>query len=187
MATRKTPGTKKSAAYIKRAIESIEAQIEKERKQRERSGETFTALTTDQLKRKLQRAESPMIVFQSWNNTAPAGGTINYTVGVTNPDPFGWSNLAVAVAVGNRNAIGSADLFMSGFDSRFPTLAQPPTVGFSLGAFGTPTASTSFAFALKVPAGVDKTGYFGNSTLLQMSFHDVGKYLDRGVFFFGVI
>jgi hypothetical protein len=76
---------------------------------------------------------------------------------------------------------------VSEFDARFPTLAQPPTVGFSLGPAGSPTASTSFSFTLRIPSGVEKTGYFGNTVLQQLSFHDVGKYLDRSVFFFGVV
>ena len=178
----KKPG-KKSPEDIKRAAELINAEIEKQKKKREKSGETFVSLTPEELNQKLQRAESPMIVWQSWNNTAPIGGTINYSVGVSNPDPFAWGTLAVAVSVGNRNPITSNDLFLSDFDRRFPTLAQPPTTGFSLAA----GASTSFSFALKVPAGIEKTGYFGNSVLQQLNFHDVGKYLDRGVFFFGVV
>ncbi|MCU1267912.1 MAG: hypothetical protein JWM21_4230 [Acidobacteria bacterium] len=182
MPTRKIENTK-SPADIKRAIETIEAEVEKEKKKREKSGETFTSLTREQLDEKLRRAESPMIVWQSWNNTAPIGGLINYSVGVMNPDPFAWGTLAVAVSVGNRNPITSSDIFLSDFDRRFPTLAQPATIGFSLG----PGASTSFSFALRIPAGVEKTGYFGNSVLQQISFHDVGKYLDRGVFFFGVV
>ena len=52
---------------------------------------------------------------------------------------------------------------------------------------GSPTASASFSFTLKIPNGVEKTGYFGNTVLQQLNFHDVGKYLDRSVFFFGVV
>src|SRR6266852_1033581 len=100
----KTAG-KKTSAESKRAIEATEAEIQKEKKQREKSGETFVSLTRDQLNNKLKRAESPIITFESWNNTAPIGGTINYNVGVTNPDPFAWGSLAVAVSVGNRNPI----------------------------------------------------------------------------------
>jgi hypothetical protein len=178
---------KKTAAEIKRVIEAIEAEIQKEKKKREKSGETFVSLTREQLNNKLKRAESPIITFEGWNNTAPIGGTINYNVGVSNPDPFAWVNLAVAVSVGNRNPITSNDLFLSDFDRRFPTLAQPVTLGFSLGPAGSATASASFSFALKIPTGVEKTGYFGNTVLQQLSFLDVGKYLDRAVFFFGVI
>jgi hypothetical protein len=187
MSIRKATPKKRSSADIKRAIEQIETEIATERKKREKSGETFTALTREQIEKKLRRVESPMIVFQSWNNTAPPGGTINYTVGVSNPDPVSWGALAVGLSVGNRNLITSNDVFVSEFDARFPTLAQPPTVGFSLGPVGSPTASASFSFTLKIPNGVEKTGYFGNTVLQQLNFHDVGKYLDRSVFFFGVV
>lgn len=186
MAIRKT-SKKKSPAELKRTIEAMDAEIQKEKKKRERTGETFTSLTREQLQEKLRRAESPMIVWQSWSNTAAPGGTINYSVGVSNPDPVPWGSLAVAVSVGNRNPITSNDLFLSETDSRFPTLAQPPTTGFSLGPAGSPTASTSFSFTLKIPIGAEKTGYFGNTVLQQLNWHDVGKYLDRAVFFFGVV
>jgi hypothetical protein len=49
------------------------------------------------------------------------------------------------------------------------------------------TFTASFSFTLRIPNGVEKTGYFGNTVLQQLSFHDVGKYLDRSVFFFGVV
>jgi hypothetical protein len=39
---------------------------------------------------------------------------------------------------------------------------------------------------VRIPAGIGKTGYFGNS-VQQLSFHDVGRYFDRAVFFFGVL
>jgi len=78
MSIRKATPKKRSSADIKRAIEQIETEIATERKKREKSGETFTALTREQIEKKLRRVESPMIVFQSWNNTAPPGGTINY-------------------------------------------------------------------------------------------------------------
>jgi hypothetical protein len=186
MVIRKSGTKGKPAINVKRAIAAIEAEISKEKKKREKSGETFTSLAREELEAKLKRAESPMIVWQSWT-TAPPGGTINYNVGVFNPDPVSWGSLCVAVSIGNRNPIQSNDAFLSDFDSRFPTLAQPQPFGFSLGPMGSPTASTSFSFAVNVPPGIGKTGYFGNTVLQQINFHDVGKYLDRAVFFFGVV
>lgn len=177
---------KRSPAELKRLADAIKAEIAKHKEQHEKRGETFTSVTPEQLENKLQRAQSPMIVWQSWNNTAPPGGAISYSVGVTNPDPVSWSNLAVELSVGDRNPIANNDVFLSDRDTRFPSLAQPPTLGFTLGPAGSPNASTSFNFSLNIPNGVEKTGYFGNSVLQQLNFHDVGKYLDRGVFFFGV-
>lgn len=186
MATHEVVGQKRSPAEIKRLVDSIKTEIAKHKEQHEKKGETFTSITPEQLESKLQRAQSPMIVWQGWSNTAPPGGAISYSVGVTNPDPVSWSNLAVDVAVGDRNPITNNDMFLSDRDTRFPSLAQPYPFGFTLGPAGSPTASTSFNFNLTIPAGVEKTGYFGNSVLQQLNFHDVGKYLDRGVFFFGV-
>ena len=187
MVTRKSPAKERSSVDVKRAIAAIEAEIAKARTRREKSGETFTSLTREELEAKLKRAESPMIVWQSWNNTVPPGGAINYSVGVSNPDPVSWGALSVSVSIGNRNPITSNDIFLSNFDSRFPTLAQPPTTGFALGPVGSTTASMSFSFVLNVPVGIEKTGYFGNTTLQQLNFFDVGKYLDRAAFFFGVV
>jgi hypothetical protein len=82
------------------------------------------------------------------------------------------------VSIGNRNPIASDDEFLTAFDARFPTYAKPATVGFSLA----PGAFTTQSFQVTIPTGVEKTGYFGNSVLLQISFHDVGQYLDRGCF-----
>jgi hypothetical protein len=89
----------------------------------------------------------------------------------------------VSVTIGNRNPIVNNDEFLTSFDARFPTYAKPATLGFSLA----PGASATQSFQVKIPAGVEKTGYFGNSTLLQIVFHDVGKYLDRACFFFDVV
>jgi hypothetical protein len=187
MATRKPNAKPKSPKDIKRAIATIEAEIAKAKKARENSGETFSSLTREELVAKLNRAESPIITWQSWSGSAPPGGTINYTVGVSNPDPVSWVWLVVAVSFGNRNPIVSNDVFLSDFDSRFPTFAQPGPLGFSLGPVGSPTASSSFSFVLNVPAGIEKTSYFGNTILQQLDFHDVGKYLDRAAFLFEVI
>jgi hypothetical protein len=121
-----------------------------------------------------------MILSQGWTNTAPPGGTINYSVGIGNPDPIEWVNLAVSVSIGNRNPIVNNDEFLTAFDPRFPTYAK-------IEVFLAPGAFTTQSFELTIPASVEKTGYFGNSALLQISFHDVGQYLDRGCFFFDVV
>src|SRR5262245_13956858 len=181
MAAKKKTKTR-SPADIKKAWQKVEAELAKHKRERERQGETFTSITREEFEAKMKRVNSPMIVFQSWNNTSPPGGTINYSIGILNPDPIQWSNLAVSVSIGNRNPIASNDEFLTAFDARFPTYAKPATLGFSLA----PGASTTQTFQIKIPAGIEKTGYFGNSALLQISFHDVGKHLDRGCFFFEV-
>ena|SRR2546430_5453254 len=95
MATKKTATKNKSAADIKWTIAAIEKVIAEQKNKRENSDETFVSLSRE-LEKKLKRANSPIIVWQSWSNAAPIGGTINYTVGVTNPDPMSWDNLVVA-------------------------------------------------------------------------------------------
>jgi hypothetical protein len=177
----------RSAAEVAKAWKAAEAEIARERKNREKKGEVFTGLTKEEFEKKMKRAESPMITWQGWSGGTAPGGTINYSVGIQNPDPVGWDYLAVSVSIGNRNAIASNDEFMTTFDARFPTYAKPQPFGFSLAPTGSLGASTSQSFVVKIPAGVEKTGYFGNACLLQLSFNDVGKYLDRGVFFFEVV
>ena len=153
MAEKKTVRT---AADVARAWKTAEADIARERKNCEKKGETFIGLTKEEFDQKMKRANSPIFTWAHWNNTAPPTGTITWTVGVQNPDPVGWSNLVVSVSIGNRNPIVSNDEFLTTFDARFPTYAKPATIGFSLA----PGASTSYAFALRMPAGIEKTGYF---------------------------
>jgi hypothetical protein len=183
MAVKKTAKIRRSTADIRKAWEKLETELAGHRTERERRGETFTSITREEFEAKLKRVKSPMIVFQGWNNSAPPGGTINYSVGILNPDPTSWDNLAVSVSIGNRNPIASNDEFLTSFDARFPTYAKPATLGFSLA----PGASATQSFQVTIPTDVEKTGYFGNSALLQIVFHDVGKYLDRGCFFFEVV
>ena len=135
MAAKRTKKFRRSPADIKKAWQKLEPELAKQRKERERQGETFTSITREEFEAKLKRVNSPMIVSQSWNNTAPPGGTINYTVGVMNPDPVAFGALAVAVSIGNRNPIVSNDQFLTTFDARFPTYAKPATIGFSLPEF----------------------------------------------------
>ncbi|HMG47760.1 MAG TPA: hypothetical protein VK614_09900 [Allosphingosinicella sp.] len=173
----------RSAADVAKAWKAVEADIARERKNREKKGETFVGLSKEEFEEKMKRANSPIFWGAGWNNTAPWGGTINYTVNVHNPDPVAWGNLAVAIAIGNRNPIVGNDEFLTTCDARFATYAKPATLGFSLA----PGASTSQSFAIKIPNGVEKTGYFANAVLQQLSYLDVGKYLDRAVCFFEVV
>jgi hypothetical protein len=124
-----------------------------------------------------------MIVSQGWTNTVPPGGTITYAVRIWNLDVLPFANLALSVSIGNRNPIVNNDQFLTTFDPRFPTYARPAPNGFTL----QPAQSSTFWFQLNIPTGIEKTGYFGNCVLQQISFLDVGKYLDRACFFFDVV
>lgn len=178
MAT-KTTQTKWTAAQIKEHIRGIEKAIEKHK--RENKGEHFTAVTPDEIEKKFNRVNSPMIVSQGWGNTTP-GGTVNYGLGIYNPDPTQAIWLFAHVWVGSGNVDPTVGTFLLDVDTRFPRLTQPPFAGLTLAS----GASATLNFAIKVPTTVEKTNYLGNSCLMQFNWHDVGKYLDRGVFVFEV-
>jgi hypothetical protein len=122
-----------------------------------------------------------MIVGQGWNGAIP-GGNVNYSVTVYNPDPTTAIWLFVHVWVGSGNVDANNGTFLLNVDTRFPRLTQTAPTGFSLAS----GASTTLNFTLAVPAAIQKTGYIGNSCLMQFNWHDTGKYLDRGVFVFVV-
>lgn len=173
---------KLTAAQIKEQTRKIQEEIEKQRRRLKTSEQNFTALSPEEIDAKLKRVKSPMIVFQGWSGAAAPGGTINYSVGVWNPDPTPASNLFVHVWVGSGNVDPTTGTFLLNVDPRFPRLTEPPFFGATIA----PSTSVTLTYALKVPAGVDKSNYLGNSCLMQFNWHDVGQYLDRGVFPFQV-
>ena len=88
IAVKKTAKIRRSSADIKK--QKREPKLARQRAERERQGETFTSITREEFEAKLTRVKSSIIVFQSWNNSAPPGGTINDSVGALNPDPIGF-------------------------------------------------------------------------------------------------
>ena len=178
MATQKAQ-KKWTAAQIKAQIKQIEQVIEKHKS--ENKEEYFTAVTPADIERKLKRVKSPMIVSQGWGNTTP-GGTINYTLGIYNPDPTQAIWLFAHVWVGSGNVDPTVGTFLLNVDARFPRLTQPTFSGLILAA----GASATLSYALSVPATVERTNYLGNSCLMAFNWHDVGTYLDRSVFVFAV-
>ncbi len=122
-----------------------------------------------------------MIVSQGWNSTTP-GGTINYNLGIYNPDPTQAIWLFAHVWIGSGNVDPVTGTFLLNVDTRFPRITQPQLDGLSLA----PGASSVLKFSFKVPATIEKTNYIGNSCLMNFNWHDVGTYLDRGVFVFAV-
>jgi len=169
MAAKKKVKIRRSPAEVRKMWQKLEPQLAKERVERERQGQTFTSITREEFEAKLKRVHSPMIVSQGWNPTVPLDGTINYGVQVVSFDVWPWSNLALAVSIGNRNPIVSNDEFLTTFDARFPTYAQPAPNGFSP---LTGLISLPFWFQIKIPPNVEKTGYFGNCVLQKISFLD---------------
>jgi hypothetical protein len=167
-------------AQIKEHVQRIEKAVEKHRT--ENMGEHFTSVTPDEIERKLKRVNSPMIVSQGWGSVAP-GGTVNYSLGIYNPDPTQAFWLFAHVWVGSGNVDPTVGTFLLNVDTRFPRLTQPTFSGLTLAA----GASATLRFALEVPATVERTNYLGNSCLMRFNWHDVGAYLDRGIFVFRVV
>jgi len=125
---------------------------------------------------------APMIVWQSWNSMTSPGGTITYNVGITNPSPNDEVWLFGHVFVGPANFVPDVGAAVQAVDARFPRLTEPSFAGLSLPANG----STSLTFNLAVPQGMEPSNYIGNTFLFRADWHDVGDYLDRSTFIFGV-
>jgi hypothetical protein len=170
-------------AEIKEHIQRIQEAVEKH-KRLVKNGESFTAVTPEDIERKLKRMHSPMIVSQtgSWTVPTPLGGTFTYNVGLYNPDPTQAFWLFAHVWVGSGNVDPVMGTFLLNVDTRFPRLTQPAFAGLTLASH----ASTVMSFAVPVPSTVQKTSYLGNCCLMQFNWHDVGTYLDRSVFVFTV-
>jgi hypothetical protein len=160
---------------------AILKEIEKHRKEAEEKGLSFTAPTEEQLKERLRRTDTPMIVFQGWSGTTTPGGQITYSLGIFNPDPTSRSSLYVHIIVGPANMVRGVGEALATADDRFPKLTQPPFFGLTLG----PGASDQLNFTIPIP-NVEDSNYLGNSFLFEGDYHDVGSYLDRGFFPFEV-
>lgn len=168
-----------TTAQIRNHIKKIEKAVEAHKS--ENKGEHFTAVTPEEIEKKLKRVNSPMIVSQGWNDAAP-GGTVNYSLGIYNPDPTQAIWLFANVWVGSGNVDPVAGTFLLNVDTRFPRLTEPRFSGLILAA----GASATLTFDLAIPAGVEKTNYLANSCLMSFNWHDVGTYLDRSVFVIAV-
>lgn len=173
MATRKG---KKPLSETDRNLKGIKEAIEKHRRNA-RKEETFTSLTEEQARKKLERVNSPMITSQGWSGGSP-GGAAHYSVGIYNPDPVTYHHLFVHVFFGSGHAVPDPGTYLLNVDARWPRLTEVPQTGFSLD----PSASTILYFSIKIPAGIEPSGYIGNSVLYVAEWHDVGTYLDRATF-----
>lgn len=183
MADPRKAKAKWTPSQIKEHTRRIQEVIE-QHKRLVKKGENFTAVTPEDIERKLRRANSPMIVsqFGSWTGPTPPGGTLSYNVGIYNPDPTQAIWLFAHVWVGSGNIDPSVGTFLLNVDTRFPRLTLPAFAGLTLAS----GAATVLNFTLNVPAAVERTNYLGNCCLMRFNWHDVGSYLDRGVFVFTV-
>jgi hypothetical protein len=167
-------------AQIKEQTVKIEDVIAKEKARFK--GQNFTEVKPEDIDRMLKRVNSPMIVFQGWSGSAPAGGMINYNVGIWNPDPTQAIWLFAHAWVGSGNVDPVVGTFLLNVDPRFPRLTEPAFAGASIN----PSTSLTLTFNLHVPAGVEHTNYLGNTCLMQFNWHDIGSYLARSVWPFTV-
>lgn len=164
-------------------LEKIRRDIEKARKELERKGRHFTAVTDAQLRAKLRKAKSPMIVYQVWDGSAAPGGQLHYSVGISNPDPTRAIWLFVHLFVGPGNIVPDAGEALASIDERFPRLTQPAFDGLAID----PGVTARLDFVLPIPAGIEPTNYLGNSFLFGSVWHDTGQYIDRSIFVFEIV
>ena len=128
-----------TAAKIKEQTKKIQETIQREK--RHYQEQNFTEVTSEDIARKLRRLKSPMIVFQGWSSSAPAGGTINYNVGIWNPDPSQAIWLFAHAWVGSGNVDPLVGTFLLNVDTRFPRLTEPAFAGASIGPSSSITIS----------------------------------------------
>jgi hypothetical protein len=185
MADREEDRREPVADQLQRQAEHARAlmdEVEKRRAEAESEGLNFTAPTEDQLKKKLLSGRSPSIYFQGWSGTTTPGGTIAYSLGITNPDPTPWVWLFVHLFIGPGNLAADVDEAVSAVDSRFPRLTLPSFDGLQLA----PGGSQTLSFSIQVPPGIEPSNYFGTSFLFQSLWHDPTMNLDRSFFVFEV-
>lgn len=182
--TKKNEKRKWTEAQIEEQIQRIQKVIE-EQKRLVKENENFIAVTPEDIRRKLKRTNSPMIMslWGNWLTPTVRGATFYMNVSIYNPDPNEAKHLFAHVWVGSGNIDPTVGTFLLNVDTRFPRLTQPAFEGLKLNAY----AWTYLGFLIDVPSTVQTTNYLGNCCLMQLNWIDVGTYLDRGIFVFTVI
>ena len=167
--------------YKKQQVEEILEEVERYKLEAEKKKLNVTTVTREQLEKKLAESDSPMIVFQSWGSASP-GGSLNYTVGIRNPDPVSLIWMFAHVFVGLANIVPDVGAAAAAVDPRFPRLTSPKFAGLKID----PGATETLNFSIPIPAGIESSNYLGNTFLFRSTWHDVGEYLDRSIFVFEV-
>jgi hypothetical protein len=168
--------------HKKQQIEEILEKAEKYSSKAKEKKLNVTTVSREQLKKKLDKSDSPMIIFQSWMGSVPAGGTLNYNIGIWNPDPVTHIWIFAHVFVGLANIAPDVGAAVAAVDPRFPRLTLPDFSGLSIGPGNTETLN----FSIPIPSGIEPSNYLGNTFVFHSTWHDVGEYLDRSLFVFKV-
>ncbi len=164
---------------VRREVEQRREEIALLREAAQQQGRAFSGLSEEALVSKVrgESSNSPYIYAQSWSSATAPGTTAYYSVYVANPDPGGYYPLFVAIFFGAANFLDDIGEGLSGRDTRWPYLSSPP---FVLAGGG---ATTTQNISYTTPTGVPPSTYVGNSVLWRGMFHDIGSYLDRGLFY----
>jgi hypothetical protein len=173
MPTKPKAKPKMTEAEITKNLKLMQEAAEKHKKSLKK-GDNFVTLDEEEMRKKLQRVNSPIINSMGWSNVPP-GGTVNISVGIFNPDPVSQGSLYLHLWVGPGNTIADNAQFLLNVDARFPRLGQPPAFGATL----PPGGSQNFTFPFKVPSTIEPSTYFCNFVLLRLSSFDVGTIFDR--------
>jgi hypothetical protein len=177
-----TPVAKKPAITIAEHLKRVREFVGRQEVAAKGKKWNFTSVSDEELAKKLDRIHSPMIVFQGWSASTNAGGSINYTVGIYNPDPVERTSVYAHVFVGPANLIADVATALLAVDPRYSRLTMPEFFGLTIPSGGT----ESLSFEVAVPSGIQPSNYLGNTFLFEASYHDVGTYFDRSVFPFKV-
>jgi len=175
---------KKSESAVKEEVKQRLSEIKSLERDAKEEGLTFSCLSEKELELKIRgvTSNSPYIYAQSWTSGTTMGSSATYRVYVSNPDPTGYYPLFVSIFFGVANFVSQDNIeeaISSGnFNgtSQFPYLSTRP---FSLASAST----TNKIFTYTTPTGIPPSNYIGNAVLWQGSYHDKGKYLDRGLFY----
>ena len=179
------PASRKVTQKLKH-LDRILEHIEQARKETEAKGLTFVAPTEAEIKAKLRRANSPVIIALSCTPAVPAGGQVSHGILVYNPDPNTSRHLYGYVFVGPGNVISDTAQALGLADERFPRMAM----GSASSGLGLDSGKSAWlTCCLPVPPDTAKATYLCNTFLLQVSEFSQsgsGRYLDRTLFAFEV-
>jgi hypothetical protein len=165
----------KTDEAVEREVAQVAERIEALRNLARERGLAFSALTDEQLVRKVrgETANSPFIFAQAWTSGTTPGSAATYRASVQNPDPTGYFPVYMTIFFGLGNFF-DADQGWIGRDKRWPEFSSDRT-------FLSANTNQDFVFNYTVPS-VPLGTYNGNSVLWQGDFHDVGVSFDRGSF-----